>query len=1168
MRGLGRMAGLDVMTDVERIEQEIEDLNSNNPDLAGTPQGLAYQSYLRRKIIDTLDAKEPEIGESMKMLGKAIVESPTEMLDEFGAEMIEDPLLPLSMAVAYNIGTPIGGAIMTGTKLVNVANKLAKGGHVARRAAVLLKNSAEAVGVMGMEATQGYLYEVVRNQAIGRDPFHNAETMAAISASLGVGMKGLSTLHQVLTGFPGRYASTLDLMKDVAARNDLPLNPVVKAFKEKVYAGVPLRDMTPEHIRQIVTAAQKEVKHASRPDIAKGKWATTFDDLKDRMIMRFKREHIDYDQLKPELRDKFDSWLYRHPNKDKFFEEGYKYTELHKMYVDDLIKQGKLKPKSSYFIGTHKKPDLVFSSEGRKIFYNAERIDTDWMNELKWFQGLSQKGHKIKSADAAIRREAAKDLDLIAMRKYFADYGGATKYGEFLLNKEFNKLKIQENGPRFTPVELERAAMAKAFEDMGKKIGDFKKGNFVDRNAKKLYNVGKKVSARVIQDPHQLINPFIDMINSPIQFTKDIKRGITDPVRVARDHQLVDVILRDLEGQDQTLALLSREFKMWGEQHLNADEREYLTYYLQGIGDKYNKQRRSQGLPEIKATEKIKESAKVYRNAMNKALRAYNQAVDNPSERMRYLPNYVPIITKKPLGISEDEMVRMIFKDIQSGLQTKSPHAKARRYTNTMEAEAAGVPLLTKDIAKLTDIYMRSLQRSALDRQFLKTLKNSKTETGHKFITSRQDAPPGYVEFKHSAFKDDNGHYYWVNPNMAPDLRLYFDTSSPGIARRAISNIVQISKRLTIGWSGFHIAALGWSALVSGVPINEVFKAVLPFDRKFKGLTPEGLMALTGDNEAIAYGLRNGLRIGIVEELRGDALINALNGMANWVDRVALPHNKFVRGLGKTFSSPTRGVAKFQKAIDDHLWDHVATPLKAQTFLVHFEKLRHADALRAQDTGAPLTDLNVLAQRAAQFANDAYGNQNWQQMAMNVQNNMGRRIAQALNRSTSREMIRWLVFAPDWSLSNLRVLGKVLDVSDPGHQAYLAYAIRSAVLFAMIGEGLQQMNGQGSLFDRDPGDDTREWIKKALRPDLGGGKQVELSKQLSEVLRIGIHGPWHVMRHKLGTLPKSIIEADTYGEILQNFGGYSVPIGVQQTYKDPSLGLWGVAGAPIYDGGK
>jgi len=380
--------------------------------------------------------------------------------------------------------------------------------------------------------------------------------------------------------------------------------------------------------------------------------------------------------------------------------------------------------------------------------------------------------------------------------------------------------------------------------------------------------------------------------------------------------------------------------------------------------------------------------------------------------------------------------------------------------------------------------------------------------------------------------------------------------------------MIMISKRAALGFSFFHMAALAWSGLATGQSPVQVFKNLIP------GLKSDGLIALAGGAgyEKAMQGLRNGTGVGVMEELKGDTLINAMRSIANGAERTIGKITHF-KPAGKMIAAPIRTLAKAQELIDTHLWDHVNTGLKMTTYLTTMEKMTRRELRRQHDEGITMTPaewdarLNLISQRAAQFTNDAYGNQNWNQMAMNVQSHMGHRIAAALNKPSTRGYIRMLVFAPDWSLSNFRVITKagtgalgklgVKQLDDLATPEYVAYSIRSALLFAFIGEALQQSSGQGSIFD--------DSLKDALRPDLGDGKQMEISKQLAEVVRIGIYGPAHVLGHKLGTLPKSLAHTDSIGDYLGFWGESSIPIGMRQVAQNPELGLAGILGAPIYE---
>ena len=523
-----------------------------------------------------------------------------------------------------------------------------------------------------------------------------------------------------------------------------------------------------------------------------------------------------------------------------------------------------------------------------------------------------------------------------------------------------------------------------------------------------------------------------------------------------------------------------------------------------------------------------------------------------PSSKLPKRDNYVTHLTSHKRVPTDQDLLDLSLDDAHraSQLQTRSRFTKKRKYDTLMDAIYAGETIYSQDIATLINTYGRSMVRAQLNNRLTSYLANMRTLNGYKMMGSKHEVPDYYVKFTHPNFKGPDGEFLYVNPNLAPDLRMYFETSTPSIANRILQNIIMISKRASLGLSFFHMAALAWSGMATGQNPIQVFKNVMP------GFKSKGLHALAGQEgyDELMHGLRNGLGIGVVEELKGDTLINAMRTISNAAE-MTINNLTHVKPLGKTVAAPLRILAKSQELIDTHLWDHVNTGLKATTYLAAINRLVLADARRANKTGTPMTDINLLRQRAAQFTNDAYGAQNWNQMAMNVRGHMKHRIAAALNKPTMRGYVRMLIFAPDWTFSNLRVIGKIADHRDKAHSEYLKYSIRSALLFAFVGEVLQQSSGEGSIFD--------DSLKDALRPDIGGGKQMEVSKQLSEVIRIGIHGPVHSLSHKLGTLPKSMDHTDSISDYLGFWMESTIPIGVKQGIETGNIA--GTLGAPIYN---
>lgn len=385
--------------------------------------------------------------------------------------------------------------------------------------------------------------------------------------------------------------------------------------------------------------------------------------------------------------------------------------------------------------------------------------------------------------------------------------------------------------------------------------------------------------------------------------------------------------------------------------------------------------------------------------------------------------NYVTHLTSHKVAPTEQDLLNLSLDDAHraSTINVRSRFMKARKYDTLLDAIYAGEKIYSQDIATLLSTYGRSMVRAQLNNRVVNYLTNMRTLNGHRMMGRKQDVPDYYVKFTHPNFKGPDGEFLHVNPNVAPDLRLYFDTSEPGVMNRVIQNIVLIVKRSALGMSFFHVAALAWSGANAGLSPKDIFQNIVPF------MKSKGRYALAGQegyDEMIA-GMRNTLKVGAAEDLKGDTLINAMRGIASFTERKINNITHF-KPSGKLVVAPLRTVARSQEIIDTYLWTYVNPGLKVTTYLAKINKLRLADARRAHKTGTPVTDLDLLRQRAAQFTNDAFGAQNWEQMAMNVRSHMGHRIGAALNKSSTRGFIRMLVFSPDWcSVSTTRAMTKV-----------------------------------------------------------------------------------------------------------------------------------------------
>jgi hypothetical protein len=104
-----------------------------------------------------------------------------------------------------------------------------------------------------------------------------------------------------------------------------------------------------------------------------------------------------------------------------------------------------------------------------------------------------------------------------------------------------------------------------------------------------------------------------------------------------------------------------------------------------------------------------------------------------------------------------------------------------------------------------------------------------------------------------------------------------------------------------------------------------------------------------------------------------------------------------------------------------------------------------------------------------------------------------------------------LLFAPDWTISNIRIIAKSLPAfeSDEGlRRMYQYYFARAALTYAAAGSALNYIfSGHSILENTDP-----------TRIDLGNGQVLTFSKQLMEPFH-WITDPQSTGLKKIGSLP-------------------------------------------------
>ena len=564
------------------------------------------------------------------------------------------------------------------------------------------------------------------------------------------------------------------------------------------------------------------------------------------------------------------------------------------------------------------------------------------------------------------------------------------------------------------------------------------------------------------------------------------------------------------------------------------DARRLLFYYLTKAQVnrktfKYDPKLKPITLDELRAVDpKLPEAAKVIEKVFDEYYNIFgqqNKLVFN--KRSNYLPllwnEYNP--KQQPFRFVKDFDTgvitgpsakfqfarRGVFGDINRGLQ--------KNYTIR-----AGMD----DPAELVRIYAFAAGKAMSTRAIITNLEQ--TAISKKPLLIRNNVfktfdDTNYTEFKHPYFVD-KGDSVLVHKGMINSLRMVFDATDEGQLMGALFTTNLMMKRLAVGFSFFHAGALVESLWFAGAKPNFIKKTLDPRSK------PEILKSVSdpkayikdfdhainqlraaGYDDVVRFGQGVGLQISIPEDTGFDRFYYNIRGLDPFLKR--------------HFGISTEGrVEKVFRWFDKITWDRIFTAAKLHTFLTVLDQptlMGRPNNLRIMP-GDTQSQIYGKATKAASFTNDAFGGQNWEQLANRIQNDTLKRMTQTMFAPGSRGYMQLLLFAPDWTLSNIRIIAKSLPSfeSDPAlRRMYQYYFARAALTYAVAGSALNYIfSGHSILENTDP-----------TRIDLGDGQVLTFSKQLMEPFH-WITDPQSTGLKKIGSLPRTTIEVLTNKQYL------------------------------------
>ena len=539
----------------------------------------------------------------------------------------------------------------------------------------------------------------------------------------------------------------------------------------------------------------------------------------------------------------------------------------------------------------------------------------------------------------------------------------------------------------------------------------------------------------------------------------------------------------------------------------------------------YNKY--GKAIPDSELTKDQLEAKRIIQKYFDTMYKTLTNELDDFNFQINYRSNYAPLVFQDFITGSTKEFGERIF-----GSSTKSSRFfKERIFDDINQALEAGKKLKPgmDDPAKLIQVYTFSASKALANRNIVHYLKNyrhiyGKTQTGQTLSHNVMYADnylipdqfkPYFKEFRHPLL--DNDKKFFVHQDMMKSLNMLFDAKNENELIGAIFNTNLMMKRSAVGFSFFHAGALVESMFFAGVPFKVIKEFIKPRSKnQIMNMVDNPKLTL----ENFTYAKEASEKLGF-----GDLVSFARSARLEISTPEDVGYDRFyaiLQRIDNDFFKPHFGiqpaakVEKVYKWFDRITWDRIFTQAKLYTFLRKLD-----EAVQPGDTQSTIY---AKARAASQFTNDAFGGQNWEAITQSITNPTYKKLAQTTFKPASRGYLQLLFFAPDWTLSNLRIIGKALPgfTSDPvARRMYQYYFLRASLMYATIGTGLNYMfSGHSQLENKDP-----------TRIDLGNGQVLTFSKQLMEPFH-WVTDPQGTGIKKIGSLPKGVIEVLTNKQYL------------------------------------
>ena len=544
------------------------------------------------------------------------------------------------------------------------------------------------------------------------------------------------------------------------------------------------------------------------------------------------------------------------------------------------------------------------------------------------------------------------------------------------------------------------------------------------------------------------------------------------------------------------------------------------------------------------------EAVTAYHNTMEKFWKMANEMGVLKDES--HITDYVTHIFGKELSGKEKLKLNQAFNEL--GAAKKFNFGNQRKIFETIEQIAKDRNIVF-DPVKIIAGYTASLQKILAGKHIVSHLEGSGYRIGDKVIGISVDVANaidaklaranGYKESEMFALKGKLLH-----PLIKRALEDFYAPSigSQGFAGKA-ATLNNAMKRVVLSASLFHAQALILSGIYAGGLTHAFTKQGKQTRKRVKEFLDSryDLSAVTRDANGNPVKVRN--MDGKLVDLKGDFLhadlireiVEARLGIGSAKTNELT--NAGYRTVKDFLDRRLKPLGKFQDMVDRITWDGIHDHSKMFTYLTMKERLTTGNAGRFGFKHKDIPEKEARA-IAAQFANDAYGGQNfnalslqWEKLAIENANNPKGVFYQwaALAATPTRKgLSNWLLLSPDWTISNINIgfkglgmtknlgskvlAGKKLTAKEVGEwNMYMGYMFRAGVSTSMFAWMIHK-----AFAEEDTEFDLQQfWYSGRL--NLGNGEELVISKQIAEPMH-WVTSPMHTALNKGASLPKAAME--------------------------------------------